>query len=418
MRYTMGLLAAVSTLGLATLASPAIAAPGDPVTVAEGVTLDPIIEIRVRYENVDTNGPAEASALTTRMRAGAELKAGGFFVLAEGEGTLAAIDDYDDKIPDNNGYPGAEPFPVVPDPQSIELNRAQVGYMKNGTGLTVGRQRVILDNARFVGNVGWRQNEQTFDAVRAQGKFGPVTFDGTYAVSQRSIFGSEALAEPAGGNFARAMDGDMILLNGGVKTKPVTIKAFGYLIDYDSRVAFSSQTYGVLATGSIPLGGKAKIDLLGSYARQFDYGANVADYAADYINAEAGGSIAGFGLKAGYEKLGSDGGVAAFQTPLATLHAFNGWADVFLTTPANGLQDFYLSASRKVALPGAPAFTATVAYHKFESDFGSIDYGEEIDAQIGLKAGPVALLAKFARFYSAGPFADVRKIWFSAEVSY
>ena len=33
------------------------------------------------------------------------------------------------------------------------------------------------------------------------------------------------------------------------------------------------------------------------------------------------------------------------QTPLATLHAFNGWADMFLTTPANGLQDLYFRAS-------------------------------------------------------------------------
>lgn len=87
---------------------------------------------------------------------------------------------------------GIEPFPVIADPGSFDLNRLQIAYKKNGNGVTLGRQRVILDNARFVGNVGWRQNEQTFDAVRGQAAIGPVKLDATYAISQRTIFGSES----------------------------------------------------------------------------------------------------------------------------------------------------------------------------------------------------------------------------------
>ncbi|MEI8045213.1 MAG: hypothetical protein WCL11_27625, partial [Verrucomicrobiota bacterium] len=45
----------------------------------------------------------------------------------------------------------------------------------------------------------------------------------------------------------------------------------------------------------------------------------------------------------GYEVLEGNGTIG-FATPLATLHAFNGWADMFLSTPANGLKDFYLKA--------------------------------------------------------------------------
>ena len=59
-------------------------------------------------------------------------------------------------------------YPVVADPEITELNRLQLAYtgVEDAT-FTVGRQRVILGDARYVGNVGFRQNEQTFDAVRA-----------------------------------------------------------------------------------------------------------------------------------------------------------------------------------------------------------------------------------------------------------
>ena len=182
--------------------------------------------------------PARQRRCADPARAGgAELKADGFSFLAEGEGTLALADDYNDTLPGN----GVEPFPTVADPENLELNRLQVGYMKNGTGVTLGRQRIMLDNQRFVGNVGWRQNEQTFDAVRGQAKFGPVVLDATYSISQRTVFGVDSPNEH--------FDGDFVFLNGGVDLPVVDAKAFAYLLDYDTRLAFSSQTYGVLATG-------------------------------------------------------------------------------------------------------------------------------------------------------------------------
>jgi len=47
------------------------------------------------------------------------------------------------------------------------LNRLQVAYSGlPDTVVTVGRQRINLDNQRFVGAVAFRQNEQTFDALR------------------------------------------------------------------------------------------------------------------------------------------------------------------------------------------------------------------------------------------------------------
>lgn len=387
-------------------AAPALAAPGDPVEIAEGVTFDPILAARLRYETVDAaNLPNSADALTIRARVGAEIKFSGFSILAEGEGTLALVDDYNDTLPGN----GVEPFPVVADPENYELNRLQVSYMKNGTGVTVGRQRIILDNARFVGNVGWRQNEQTFDAVRGQAKFGPVSLDATYSISQRTIFGVDSPNEH--------FDGDIVLLQGGVKLPVVEAKAFAYLIDYDTRLAFSSQTYGALATAAIDIPAVGKLNLLASVATQSDYGANPVAYDAEYINAQAGLTVLGFGLTAGYEELGSDGGVAAFQTPLATLHAFNGWADLFLTTPANGLRDYYGGISKTFGLPFLPGIKADLVYHQFDSDFGGIDYGSEWNASLGFKLGPVNLMAKYANYNASGFAVDTEKVWLQAEIA-
>jgi len=403
MRSKFCLLVAVSSLAWA---APALAAPGDPITVAEGVTFDPILAARLRYETVDqANFPNSADALTIRARAGAELKFSGFSILAEGEGTLALADDYNDTLPGN----GVEPFPVVADPETLELNRLQVSYMKNGTGVTVGRQRIVLDNARFVGNVGWRQNEQTFDAVRGQAKLGVVVLDATYSISQRTVFGVDSPNEH--------FDGDFVFLQGGVDLPVVDAKAFAYLLDYDTRLAFSSQTYGALATAAIDIPAVGKLTALASFAIQSDYGANPVAYDAEYINAQLGATVLGFGLTAGYEELGSDGGVAAFQTPLATLHAFNGWADLFLVTPANGLRDYYVGVGRSIAVPFLPGLRADLVYHQFDSDFGGIDYGSEWDASLGFKLGPVNLMAKYANYDASGFAVDTEKVWLQAEIA-
>ncbi|MXP40520.1 hypothetical protein GRI75_02520 [Altererythrobacter soli] len=404
-----------ATAALCGLAIPALFAGqaraqdlGAPVELADGVSLDPIFAARLRYETVDQDGMAEsAEALTLRMRLGAELKlAGGFALLAEGEGTLALADRYNDTLPRN----GLEPFPVVADPESLELNRLQVSWARNGSGVTLGRQRIVLDDARFVGNVGWRQNEQTFDAVRGQTKLGPLALDATYAISQRTVFGSDS----PNGHF----DGDIVLLNGGLDLRVFDVKAFAYLIDYDTRIAFSSQTYGVLATGEIALPAVGKLSGQASYARQTDYGSNPVSYGADFWSAQLGIGLLGFTLTAGHEELGSDGGTTAFQTPLATLHAFNGWADMFLTTPPQGLRDTYVGIARSIAVPFLPGLKADLTWHEFDSDFGALHYGSEWNASLGFKIGPLALLAKYAN-YDADQFArDTSKFWLQAEASF
>ena len=397
-----------AALALALAGAPAAAQDLMPaIKVGNGVTLDPILAARLRYETVDqANLPDQADAVTLRVRAGIELKASGFFVLGEAEATGPIVHDYNDTIPGN----GVEPFPIVADPGNVEINRLQIGYMKNGNGVTLGRQRIILDNARFVGNVGWRQNEQTYDAVRGQAKFGQFTLDATYSDSQRTVFGTDSPNQH--------YDGDFVFLNGGIDTKYLDAKAFAYLLDYDTRVAFSSNSYGVLVTGELPIEGFGKLTGLASYAAQDDTGGNPIDYSADYINAQFGLAFSGFTLTAGYEELGSDHGRAAFQTPLATLHAFNGWADLFLTTPARGLRDYYGGVSKTFKVAALPGLKFDLIYHQFDSDFGGIDYGSEWDTSLGFKLGVFNLLAKYANYEASGFAVDTEKFWLQAEVSF
>lgn len=383
--------------GAALAAAPAAAQP---------ITLKPIVDARLRYEGVDQDGlPRDADAVTLRLRAGGELVSGPWSLLVEGEGTLALNEAY------NSTTNGKTTYPIVADPQNIDLNRFALQYRGlKKTVVTVGRQRINLDDQRFVGSVAWRQNEQTFDAVRVEsGALGPLNVDLTYSWSNRTIYGVDSPFQSIGG--------DNLLAQAGMKLGPVTAKGFAYIVDQDQagRRQFSSQTYGLRAVGAFPLSKAAKLTLIGSYARQSDYHNNPNAYAADYLLGEAAIAAKGFTLTGGYEVLGashkSGAGAAftSFQTPLATLHKFQGWADKFLTTPGNGIRDLYASAGYVV-----PKTTVSmlVVYHRFDSDRLSIDYGDEWNAQVGFKpTRHTALLIKYADYRAKAFATDTQKLW-------
>lgn len=410
----MNLFAAMAVLPLLMAASGAAAQvperAQDTPEPAGKIRIKPIADVRVRFETVD-QGFLNAEAVTLRLRAGAEAVVGRLSVLAEAEGTVAPIDKYN-----------AFPFPladnrqrrtghsVVADPENLELNRLQLQYNLPGGSVTLGRQRINLDDQRWVGSVGWRQNEQTFDAARGEARVGPAAFDLTYAISQRTIFGEHAGPRTAlGGNFIFA----------GISSKlgPVEGKLFAYLLDYEEQffLANSSQTYGGILRGALPLGANRTVTLRASYARQSAYAGNPFNYAADYWSFEGGTTLAGFNLAARWEKLGSVNG-RSVQTPMATLHKFNGWADMFLTTPPAGLQDGWVSVARKFdGVKLLPNLNAGIAYHQFDSARGDIKYGTEWNASAGIRLGKIALLLKYATYEAKDFGVDTRKLWMQAE---
>ena len=414
----------LSATALTVIAGPAL---------AQDIVFKPIVEARVRYETVDQDGPApltssrDADAVTVRLRAGGEISKGPFAFLAEGEGTLAIDENY------NSGVNGKTLYPVVADPENVELNRLQLQYRTKPLIVTIGRQRINLDDQRFVGSVAWRQNEQTFDAVRIEYMgVKNLKVDVTYAISARTIWGID------GGKFGATnrptqIDGDDIFANVSYKTKYGTLTGFAYLVDEDEAVAAlrrnSSQTYGARFAGAMPLSKKVKLSYLASYAHQSDYRGNLVDYSADYAAAELGLDVAAFKLTGGYELLGSDAGATgiaggfAFQTPFATLHKFNGWADKFLTTPGTGIQDYYAGIGYTVPKIGkAGPLVASFTYHRFSSDRLSIHYGDEYNAQITLKLDKhLSALVKYADYERKGVAsftgdADTKKFW--AQIDY
>ncbi|CAN5322316.1 alginate export family protein [soil metagenome] len=386
--------------------------------LADPITLKPLIDVRLRYEGVDQKPLAnDADALTARIRSGFEAKAGDFSLLAETEATLAIAGHY------NSGLNGKTAYPLVPDPQNVELNRLQLQYRGlPGTVVTVGRQRINLDDQRFVGSVGWRDNEQSFDAARLEwtGLKG-VKADLTYARTDRTIWGVDG-----GNRFGRArlqgIDGDNIFANLAYSTKIGTLTGFAYLIDQDEAPvrANSSATYGARFAGAQPLGKAVKLTYAVSVATQSDYKSNPNSYRAHYYAGDLGLGIGAFTVGAGFEILGADKGAAltSFQTPLATLHKFNGWADKFLVTPPNGLRDGYGAIGygwKKVA--GLDAIGLTAVYHRFGSDRLGQRYGDEVDMQLSARRGRYTALVKYAD-YNAHSFArDTRKLWLSLEWS-
>lgn len=389
---------AVSVVALPSLAQ---AKTGGPVAVGDGITIDPIFDLRTAFELVDQPA-ADADALTIRMRVGVEIASDtGLSFLVEGEGTLGIINDY------NSTTNGNAARSVVADPENVELNRLQIGYANEDFGkVIVGRQRINIDDQRFVGSVGWRQNEQTFDAVSAAvTALKPLTLEATYSIAQRTIFGVDA-------GPRTAFEGDFILLGARLDVGPIKFKGFSYLLDYDAAepVALTSTaTYGGRATAKLPLAKGFAVDLAASYAVQTDYKANPNNFSVDYIAASAGASLAGFGLTVGYENLGADGVGNRFQTPLATLHKFNGWADLFLSTPAAGLEDKYVSVSKSVKLLGG--IKAVAAYHDFSSDVGSVSYGTEFDAELSFNLKIFSVAIKYANYDADAFGVDTEKLW-------
>ncbi len=377
-------------------------------TVEEAFRMaDFIVDWRARYESVQQDGFSEsAEAMTSRLRLGlqtAPLKSTS--LLAEAVVTSDLVDDY------NSTTNGQTQYPVVADPTDfVAVNRfAIINKSLERTTLTFGRQRIILDDARFVGNVGWRQQEQTFDGVRAQMSGSAIKVDVTYAAQVNRIFGPDS----AQGEWK----GDVALMNLSHTFPAGTLTVFDYYLDIDTVAAASSNTIGAKLAGTKPLGGiKGSYAL--AYARQADAGANPANVDEDYVLLEGGLSFAKLGVGLGYELL-SGNGVTAFQTPLATLHAFQGWADKFLATPANGIDDRYVRLSYPFGKHGRfTSIAALAVFHDLSADVGGAHYGEELDLQLLARTERVALTLKYADYRADTLFTDTDKLWLSIDYAF
>jgi hypothetical protein len=399
-------LAAATTLAFATAAGAVETPDLLPFAVMGGT---PTLDLRLRAEHADNESLAQtedANATTLRARLGFTTGKWNDFDLGfEYEGVTAY-----DKLDYNNSTPTTSETarPVIADPAGSEMNQAWVRYAGiPRTTLQGGRQRLVLDNQRFVGNVGWRQNEQTYD--------GALLVTRPLAGTELTYAYFHNVNSVAFTNFPARTH----LINASYSPGPwLKVTAYDYALDFATIVGNrqDSQTLGLRLAGAPALNEAETVKLLyaAEYAHQDEHADAPGTVKADYVLGELGAGVGPATLKLGYEVMGSNNGVYALQTPLATLHAFDGWADVFLTTPAAGLVDSYASLGATLA-----GVALTAAYHEFTAEFGGADHGTEVDASAGYAFNrQLAALVKYAS-YDADAFAtDTDKGWLQLEYKF
>lgn len=393
---------------VAALAAPAAAQAQE---APPPLTLDPYADLRYRIEVVDQVGlPEDAAASTLRIRAGFKLREWhGFSLQVEGEAAAhIGPEDYNDTIN------GKTAFPVVADPSSVQLNQAFLRWRPDeAIELAAGRRAVNLDNQRWIGSVDWRQNDQTLDLAQvtlrpAKG----VSVDYFHAWRVDRIFGPDS----SQGVFR---DTDINAVRIAHANNPVgTLSAYGYWLDIPSAPASSSRTLGARLVGEQALGKGLHLLYAAEFARQSDLGANLARFDLDYLLIEPGVAVSGWAVRAGLERLEGNGTVA-LQSPLATLHAFNGWADKFLVTPPAGLRDLYGEVGYKFAGGPFKGLVLRAILHDFGATQTSQAYGRELNL---LAVYPIrkdlVLLGKFAHYEAESFAVDTTKGWLSLQYSF
>jgi len=406
------LLAMLSMVATNVLAQDRESAKDENLSFAEALTSGKAhLLFRYRYEFVDQDGFAEdANASTLRIRLNYQTgKWNNWSGFTEFDYITELL------LTDFNSLGGSSPdrdqYPVVADVKGTDLNQLYLDYDPTAdTKIRLGRQRILLDNQRFVGGVGWRQNEQVYDSATLKfNGFSNTQLFYSYVTTVRRIFGTEV----TGGSH----DNDTHLLNAKIKLGDAwTVTPYYYLIDNNDAAAFSTATFGARAAGGIPVG-EGKLNLVAEVATQSDAGNNPVSYDAEYFNLGATWAMKnGLSLGLAWESLGGDQNVAgaSFRTPLATLHAFQGWADKFLGTPNAGIDDLFATVKYK-----AGKWSFTGVYHDFTAQSGSADWGTELDLSAGRKLGDrYGLLFKAAMYDADQHATDTTKFWIMLTANY
>ncbi len=372
-------------------------------TAAEALKQSTVaLQFRYRFENVDQDNllrNATASTLRSRLTLNTGSWLNSKALLEIDQVSNLGTERYYSTV---NGH---SQYSVVADPTGTDINQAALLMSPyQGSQFTVGRQRVNLQNQRFIGSVGWRQNEQTFDGVRFTQQL-PQNWQLDLASFHNAnrIFGPKGNAADLHGRF------NLAVLNWQPLPQQL-VSAFHYDVDFDNLAARNSLTQGVEYSGNLATLPAFKWQL--AVASQQDAHQAPVDFNHHYHRLDVNYSFDKFSVKLLQERL-SGNGKTAFQTPFATLHAFQGFADLFLTTPNSGLRDHALELTVPLS-----AVKVGASWHRYDSDAGSQRLGSELNATVAYDALPqLNLLLKVAR-YSANSFSvDTNKVWLMATYS-
>ncbi len=397
----------------------------------------PVIDLRGRYETVrDASKAVDGNALTLRARLGYETGSwNGLSVQADFDQIWAiGSEAY------NSTRNGKAAYAVVADPRMTALNRLQLTYVSDfDTKFVVGRQRLLIGNQRFVGNSGWRQHEQTFDSVSAANTSIPdlaLTYAYLYRINR--VYGPDAPVPVATAPIGQAnyFKSDSHVLDGVYTGVPgLRLEGYSFLLDFNAPgyATLPAQVTATARLSTATYGGRGDYTrvfsdvtgkISGEYAHQTSYRNNPLNFGLDYFLGEGSLTWQGVTGLMGYESLGGNGAIG-FATPLATLHAFNGWADLFLTTPANGLKDFYFKLGYVIPADFvmSKSLNLNATYHDFKTDNLSRGIGSEWDLQAELTVDAnLSFMAKYANYAGSGAafggFADKSIFWLQTAYKY
>jgi len=369
---------------------------------------------RARYETVDQdNALKDADAFTIRTTLG--YKTGEF----HGFSAFAEVEDVSDLGSDdyNSTTNGEGAYSVIADPDGTEVNQAYLQYNGFDSEFKFGRQEITYRKApfhRFIGNVLWRQNHQSFDAFSLSNtSLEDTTINYAYVDEIHTIFGDDR-------NAGVIKDGDIDIAGHLVNLQYNglsigKLEGYGYFLDYKDDKQLSSETLGLRLSGGQAINDDWKVIYTAEFANQDEYkGRDMDDQ--NYYLGEVGAKYKGWLAKVSYELQEGDGD-DSFRTPLGTNHAFQGWADQFLTTPTDGLEDIYVTVVGKVL--GAKV---VAVYHDFETDKGSDDAGDEIDLLVQKSFMKHYTLGMKYSDYDAGDSSvgkvDTEKFWVFGQVKF
>lgn len=365
------------------------------------------LNLRLRHEQVNDQARSkDANATTLRTRLSYTSESWHHFNAGLEFDYVAALGS--DRFNDTRN--GQTAFPIVTDPDGADLNQAFLRYEQQGNSVMTGRQRINLANQRFIGSVGWRQNEQTFDAIR--GQFTPhknMHIDYSYIDSTQRIFG------PTQGNPDSRLESDHHAAVWDWAIRPdLSVLAYGYWLHFPDAAALSSRTLGAALSGDVKHRNWS-LDYRVEAARQYDHANNPAAFSAEYHHLMTGMRVAGIRLGVGEELLGADASAGvSIQTPLATTHAFQGWADKFLNTPAQGVKDQYIDLSSTLS-----GVALKAVWHDLSADIGPAHYGQEWNIQASKTLSKrYTLTAKYANYRADSLAQDTQKMWLMAEAAF
>lgn len=413
-----------------TLAADAV--PVAPSTLLEAIQQGkPMTNFRLRYENVDQDGYQgtattakkldTAHAFTLRSLVGwqtAPFKNFSFGVqITDVHEFNDNFNDRRDNQPEHNNGTGSasldkRQYPNIVDAGYTDINQLYMDWTGlSDTRLRLGRQIVNLDNVRFVGDIAFRQNTQVFDGI---------------SILNKSIPNTEIFLAHFGKVrqiTTKLRDGNIDIINAKYKISPTeSLIGYGYFIDVEnlgqnggnpaaasaiaqggnglggssdtpvsatninpSQTDASSKTFGLRLDGAHKINDNWKALYTAEYAKQDDYRGGNSLIDAHYYKLGGGAGFGNWSLRIDHEKLSSNNGKYAFQTPMGTNHLFQGWSDHFLTTPRQGIEDTFITLSGSIQ-----KFKIYAEYHvlKSDKDFQSLGgklgdkYGTEFDASV------------------------------------